>query len=316
MALDCRASATQMLPTSRAVELDVADAKPRWLVQDLWAESGVGLIGGTPKSLKTWVGLELAVSVATGTRCFDQYPVGIAGPALVYLAEDRLCMVRERLDALCLRRSVSLDALDVHVITVPSLRLDRETDLQRLDVTVAQLAPRFLLLDPFVRLSRADENNAQEVAAILAALRDMQRRHDVAVAIAHHTRKNGRAAQHGQTLRGSGDFHAWSDSALYLVHVKDALRVTVEHRSAPAPSPFRLQLTGQPPKLTMLPDIVTDIPKPLEERVVRALQASDSPLRRAALRTSLAVNNNKLGEVLVRLERSGRIRRMSSGWTL
>lgn len=303
-------------PVSRAVELDAGDAQPRWLIDRLWAAGGVGLIGGTPKSLKTWVGLELAVSVATGTRCFDHFAVNGAGRALIYLAEDRLCTVRERLEALCAQRAAALDALDVHVITVPALRLDRELDLSRLDATLAAVQPRLLLLDPFVRLSRADENNAQEVAAILAALREMQRRRDVAIIVVHHTRKNGRAAQHGQMLRGSGDFHAWSDSALYLTHEKAGLRVTVEHRSAPAPEPFALQLTGEPPCLTLaqIPDVNGE-PPPLDDRVCRAIHQSDVPLRRSQLRSMLAVNNSKLGNALSDLERAGRIRRTSSGWT-
>lgn len=316
MAVDRHSICDEPLPVLRAADLDVAETKRRWLVDGLWADNGVGLIGGTPKSLKTWVGLELAVSIATGTRCFDQFAVTHAGPSLAYLAEDQLCMVRERLEALCTRRGIALDALDMHVITVPSLRLDHDVDVQRLDATLAHLAPRFLLLDPFVRLSRADENNAQEVAAILAALRDMQRRYDVAIAVVHHTRKNGRAAQQGQTLRGSGDFHAWSDSALYLAHDNEALRVTVEHRSAPPPPPFRLQLTGQPPRLTVLQTGTTDTePAALDERVLLALRAS-APLRRGSLREQLTVSNSRLGEVLATLERAGRIQRTSRGWTL
>jgi hypothetical protein len=38
-----------------------------WLVTDLWAASGVGIIGGEPKSCKTWLGLDIALSVASGT---------------------------------------------------------------------------------------------------------------------------------------------------------------------------------------------------------------------------------------------------------
>jgi hypothetical protein len=70
------------------------------------------------------------------------------------------------------------------------------------------------------------------VATILASLRELQRSHNVAIVVVHHTRKNQRASQNGQALRGSGDFHAWSDSALYLNHDHDVLRLTVEHRSA------------------------------------------------------------------------------------
>ena len=278
-------------------------------------QSAVGVIGGTPKSLKTWLGLEMAVSVTSGTACLDQFVVQDPGPALIYLAEDRLPAVRERLVALCHHRKLGLETLDLHVITVPSLRLDAPSDLDRLDATLRRYAPKLLLLDPFVRLHCGDENSAQDVASILASLRELQRRHDVAIVVTHHTRKNSRTNQNGQALRGSGDFHAWSDSALYLNHDKDVLRLTVEHRSAPAPQPCHLRLGGDPPHLTLV-DLDQNNPLPsLEERLLQTLQRCSSPIHRKQLRAILAVNNTRLGHALVALERHGRVQRTPHGWT-
>ena len=60
----------------------------------LWKGSGVrtsvGVIGGAPKCAKTWLGLDMALSVATGTACLGKYAVPEPGPVLVYLAEDAL----------------------------------------------------------------------------------------------------------------------------------------------------------------------------------------------------------------------------------
>jgi RecA-family ATPase len=305
----------QPLPVVRAVELDTTPDEQRWLIEALWMHSAVGVIGGTPKSLKTWLGLEMAVSVASGTACLDQFTVQAPGPALIYLAEDRLCTVRERLEALCVHRGLSLETLDLHVITVPVLRLDTRIDVSRLDATLRSYHPRLLLLDPFVRLHKSDENSAQDIAMILAALRELQRRHDVAIVVVHHTRKNQRANQHGQTLRGSGDFHAWSDSALYLTHRKQALQLTAEHRSASAPRPWYLRLHDEPSYLTLVePDPQDDQPS-LEQRVLQTLQQNPAPLHRNQLRTMLAVNNSRLGDVLGALEKRGRAHRTNHGWT-
>lgn len=257
----------------------------------------------------------MAVSVASATPCLGHFQVRRCGPVLVYLAEDAAHAVRERLVALCHHRRVAFEQLEVRVITAPSLRLDVELDLERLDATLAQHKPVMLLLDPLVRLHRADENNAQEIARILAALRDLQRQHNVAVVLAHHTRKNQRSQQHGQSLRGSGDLHAWVDSALYLSHQKDRLQLVIEHRNAPAPEPCTLQLQGEPPHLVLVdPPPAQDAQAKLDERVLTALRRSDTALRRTALRAILAVNNERLGEALSGLEKLGRIRRTPDGW--
>lgn len=298
----------------RAGDLDEAPPNQQWLIETLWTAAGVGLVGGSPKSLKTWLGLELAVSVASGTPCLEQFRVHQRGPSLIYLAEDQLCAVKERLRALCENRGLELGTLDLHVITEPSLRLDSEIDINRLDATLASCNPKLLLLDPFVRLHHANENDAQDVARILASLRELQRRHQVAIVVVHHTRKNGRASQHGQALRGSGDFHAWVDSALYLNHTKSALQLTIEHRSAPTPPPRYIRLASNPPHPVLVePD--TDSEPSLDDRVLTALRESSTPIQRQELRRLLGVNNQRLGETLQQLERLGRIRRTRDGWS-
>lgn len=298
----------------RAGELDEAPPDQQWLIETLWAAAGVGLVGGSPKSLKTWLGLELAVSVASGTPCLEQFRVHQRGPSLIYLAEDQLGAIKERLRALCDNRGLELATLDLHVITEPSLRLDSRLDINRLDATLANCKPKLLLLDPFVRLHRANENDAQEVAAILASLRELQRKHQIAIVVVHHTRKNGRTNQHGQALRGSGDFHAWVDSALYLNHTKSGLQLSIEHRSAPTPQPRYIRLAPNPPHPVLVePD--TKCEPSLDDRVLTTLRDAAAPIQRQDLRRLLAVNNQRLGESLQRLQRLGRIRHTRDGWT-
>jgi len=254
-------------------------------------------LGGSPKSLKSWVGLDMAVSVATGSPCLGGFEVHKVGPTLIYLAEEGLSVVRERLEHLCAQRRIDLERLDVHVITTPALRLDLHLDLERLDATVRAVDPKLLLLDPFVRLHRANENDAQQVAAILASLRELQRRRRLAIAIVQHTRKGQRASQQGQRLRGSGDFHAWVDSALYLSHEKEGLKMTIEQRAAAAPPPRDLALALDPPHPTLV-EPQDDSTPDLQERVLDTLLCRTAPIRRTELRQLLAVNNRRLGQAL------------------
>lgn len=299
------------LPVVRASQLEDADPERRWLVGTLWARAGVGLIAGSPKLGKSWMGLDLAVSVASGTPCLDTFEVPEPGAALVYMAEDAAADVKARLRGLCRHRGLDLDSLPVYVITVPTLRLDLDRDQQRLYHTVALLRPRLLLLDPFVRLHKINENDAGEVSAILAYLRQLQRTFDLAVIVVHHSRKNSRPGGAGANLRGSSDFHAWSDSSLYLHHHKDTVVLTPEHRTAPAPGTVNLRLhVGQPADDTYFevvdpPDPTGDATASLEADVLTALARGS--LSRNQLRATLRVRNQRLGAALEHLLRAGRI---------
>lgn len=305
------------LPVVRVGEIRSESNSQRWLVEQLWGDSSVGMIGGAPKCSKTWLGLDLALSVATGTPCLGKYAVPRAGPVLVYLAEDALPVVRERVAGMARHRGLDLDRVEIHVITAPTLRLDRDPHRTRLFETARRLRPRLLLLDPLVRLHGIDENHATEVAELLAYFRSLQRQLDLSVVLVHHTRKNAAAGvAAGQGLRGSSDLHAFGDSNLYLRRTSRRLVLSNEHRAAPASPPVSLELVAthaETTHLEVVAELAEDRSPSLHERVLELL-ASGAVLTRAKLRDTLSVQNQRLGETLEALERAGQLRRTPAGW--
>ena len=277
----------------------------------------MGVIGGAPKCAKTWLGLDLAVSVASGTPCLGRYAVPEPGSVLVYLAEDALGVVRERIAGIARHRGLDLGPLEIHVITQAVLRLDRDPDRSRLRETTRRLRPRLLLLDPLVRLHGIDENHAGEVAELLAYFRALQRQFELAVVLVHHTRKNAAAGvAAGLGLRGSGDIHAFGDSNLYLRRTRDHLMLSSEHRAAPASPSVALELVTTDAATTHL-EVVDELPEKkcrgLESRILDLL-APGAVLTRAKLRDALGVKNEHLGAALESLERAGRLGRTVGGW--
>ena len=107
------------------------------VIEGLWSEEAVGIIGGEPKCCKSFLALDLAVAVAAGVPCLRRFAVSRPGRVLLYPAEDALHIVRRRLEGICAAAGIALAELDVQVITAPSLRLDLEADRARLDETVA-----------------------------------------------------------------------------------------------------------------------------------------------------------------------------------
>jgi biotin operon repressor len=308
-------------PVVRASALQTPDlGTPLWLIENLWMAQAVGILGGAPKSCKTWLALEIAVSVASGSPCLGTFPVLSSGPVLLYAAEDSAAALRLRLDSLARRHQRDLADLDIAVITADSLRLDRLADQQRLDATLRLHNPVLLLLDPLVRLHAIDENAAGEVAALLGYLRLLQRQSGAAIALVHHARKNvssNRGA--GYSLRGSSDLYAWVDSFLYLRRRADQLTLSAEHRAAPGIGPLDLELV-QPPdsgpylKLTSGSDLPeTTAPDSLRSRLLDLLTQSSEPRTVESLRARLQVRNQRLVEALRQLSAEGLLVRLPRG---
>lgn len=297
-------------PVTRIAHVQV-EATPSWLVVDLWGDQAVGFIGGTPKTGKTWLALELAVAVASGQPCLGRYPVQKRGHVLLYAAEDSAAAIQQRVFAIAKARGITdLDRLAVGLIGAPELRLDHEPHQVRLERTLAQLKPRLLILDPLVRLHRGDENSAADVSLLLGFLRRIQRDHEVAVLLVHHIRKSS-TAQPGQALRGSGDLHAWSDSNLYLLRRDGKVELHAEHRSHPSPRPVEVELKNTPAThLSLVGDLPSAHDEPDESMPSRILAAlAEQPMTRTTLRQVLGVRNERLGQALADLEARSKIRR-------
>jgi hypothetical protein len=309
-----------LLPVEPAYRLAERAEEQRWLVTGLWSEQAVGIIGGEPKCCKSFLALDLAVSVAAGTPCLRRFPVTCKGRVLLYAAEDALHIVRQRLEGICAAVGHALEALDVQVITAPTVRLDLAADRKALDETIAALKPRLLVLDPFVRLHRIDENASGEVAPLLAYLRELQRRHGIAVIVVHHAKKGAGRVRAGQALRGSSEFHAWGDSNLYLRRNGEDLTLTVEHRAAPAMPTVTIELAQRADALAL--EVVdrrtpqAPPPSSVDERITTALTDLDRPLPFAELRTRCRVRTATLYERLAALTAEGRLVRSAHGYRL
>jgi hypothetical protein len=310
-----RTTADRSLAVVRAADITAPDHHaPAWLVEHLWTSGAVGVIGGAPKSCKSWLALELAVAVASGRPCLGGFAVPEPGPALLYAAEDTPLQVRQRIEQLCQARGASFHSLDLNLILEPALRIDRTEHVDRLRATLQERQPRLLILDPYVRLQAADENNATEVAAILATLRELSRSFSLALLLVHHARKSPGSSA-GQALRGSSDFHAWGDSNLYLRRRAEDLLLTVEHRAAAAPPPLALTLAHDPLRLDIRSADAQPSPHDsLEHRILGALH--HGPYRLEQLRALVGARKQSVANTLKSLEASGLVVRQPQGWQL
>lgn len=311
------------LPVVRAFALEAPAQRPTWLVEQLWTHGAVGVIGGPPKSGKSWLALDMAVSIASGTRCLGTFPVHASGPALLYAAEDSAAALRARLETLSRVHQLDFANLDVRVITAESLRLDRAEDQDRLEATVLVHRPVFLVLDPLVRVHAIDENVAGQVAALLGYLRTLQRKTGVAVALIHHVRKNASSSGGaGYSLRGSSDLYAWLDSFLCLRKNHDQLTLTAEHRSASGAGPFALELappsgeTGAHLRIIANGSVQPPAKDDLAERILQALSSAGEPMTVESLRMRLQVRNQRVVEALHQLSSRGAVQRLPRGYVL
>jgi hypothetical protein len=282
----------KLLPVQRAASLSADGPQTQWLIEDLWGEDAVGILGGEPKCCKSFLALDMAVSVASGTPCLRHFPVRRQGTVLFFPAEDSLAVVRRRLEGICAAASLDLEALPIEVITAPAVRLDLPSDRQLLRNTVETINPVLLILDPLIRLHRLDENDASQVAGLLSFLRELQRSFHLSIVVVHHARKGANAARPGQALRGS---------------------LSTEHRAAPSRDHIPLELLQQDDALCLTlssndeqNQSSSSPPQPTPaQRICETLGGLHHPVTRQQLRKLCAMRTASLCSALAELCEQG-----------
>jgi AAA domain len=218
-----------------------------WTIDQLITEEAVAFLAGEPKTLKTWTVAAMAIGVATGVPVLGFTPAG-TGPALIVQEESRSADFARRIRWLA--KGMGLEPSDLgrlHIASQAGLLLDEPNGQAAIAREIDRLSPRLVVLDPLVRMHSGDEDRAREMRPVLTYLRRLQAAHGCALAVIHHMSKNrldGPKLRPGQRLRGTGDFHALLDSGLYF-DVRPGVRqvaVDVEHREAPPPEPFLIEL--------------------------------------------------------------------------
>jgi hypothetical protein len=162
---------------------------------------------------------------------------------------------------------------------------------------------------------------SQQVAPLLAFLRELQRQHNLAVLVVHHARKGAANCRAGQALRGSSEFHAWGDSNLYLRRKGETTTLTVEHRAAPSIPALALRLATCENCVALeivdRPDLVSPPPQQSsQQRVENVLAEASTPLSIKELRQACRIRTSTLCHVVAVLADAGRITKTGAGYQI
>lgn len=235
-------------------------AKPEpetpWLAEGLLPAGGNVLLVGYPKSHKTHMHMELAVSLSTGTPFLGRFATeGGLRTGLVLLEGGEREQAR-RLDRIAQARGIRGKHLDgsVFVWHRPPLRLNDPVAMRCLGEYAMELSLDVLVLDAWAYAAEGSSNEDFTVTPQLMALsrlRDHQP--DLTVLLVHHARKttsDPKGERLTDLIRGSGAFGGWYDCCLVLARKdEESPHVTVrtELREYPSPKSFVFAVEDEEP---------------------------------------------------------------------
>ena len=173
-----------------------------WLVNDWLPDHSITFLISPPESYKTWLLLDLAVSVATGVPFLGGYEVNSKGATLIIQQEDSHEGLTDRLALISEQKLGAVARLngdeweipqipDIPVYVHPSrmLRFDNKKVIEELERQIEIIRPKVVMIDPLYSTTSVDNYMAAsaEQMMILKTWRD---KYGCSFVVAHHSKKN------------------------------------------------------------------------------------------------------------------------------
>lgn len=288
-------------PVNISIGLEDLDncPNPVWTVEKILVSSGLGILSGNGGHGKSWLLLNLALSVASGRKWLDTFTVR-RGPVVIIDEENSLPLLKQRKNLLMAGLGLTYsDLMPIRIVShrgidfYPRELADGSTEykimLKCLMHELQVWQPSLIIVDSLRAAHSGEENDSGDIRNVMNTIRyaASQAGNNAAVMVAHHVNKSG-------SFRGSIDI---LQAANCLIEVDknnsiinltcSKLRDDIEFKPfqvelVSSPSSVRLEYRGEkPPKPnkedreTWLKNILIDRGNMSREKLVELAKADD-----------------------------------------
>lgn len=265
-------------PPSPRVRLTRADQiemrPPHWLLRGMLERDTFALIFGDPGCGKSFLAIDWACRVATGTPWRGQ---AVKGGPVVYVAGEGQQGFGRRIRAWSEHHGVAL--ADMPLYLAPAVAIPNPTDLIALitaiDTGVATVGqPALIVLDTLARcFGGGDENSTQDMSRFVSACDAIRQRYGCTILVVHHT---GHADK--SRARGAIALKAALDAEYRLSDNEAGLKLTAtKMKDAETPPPLALEMVT-----VDLPDLLDDYGNPVTSAAIEVIDADTGAIESAA----------------------------------
>jgi len=215
--------------------------KDNWLIKNYLELDSTTLLYGASGSGKSFVAVDMACSIATGTSWQGH---DTEEGAVFYIAGEGHSGFKKRFRAWQQENNVTLQGKPLF-LSQTTVGLPDDEGLKKLiheiDLLVAETEhkPKLIILDTLARCLIGDENFAKDIGGFIQALDTLRLKYGCCVLTVHHT-----GHTEANRARGSSALKAAMDTELSLKDIKGTIELSVtkqKNHEAPSSLHFKLQ---------------------------------------------------------------------------
>ncbi|HVS85642.1 MAG TPA: AAA family ATPase [Gaiellaceae bacterium] len=224
------------------------------LVDGLWPEAALGFIAAPPKKGKTWLGLDLGISVAAGQPFLNHFAVPAPQPVVYLALEGHRAAIRARIGALARGHGIDPDHPDqlgnLNVVYKPrGLNLADPAWIRDVRAAIREHGAKLLIVD-VLRAAAAFKENDNDAFNAFRLILDPIVQDGCSIALLHHFGKLteiSRDRTPGERMSGAGAMYGAFDVGIFITATDKEtreLRLEFELRDLATPDPLGFKLAG------------------------------------------------------------------------
>ena len=196
---------------------------PRYLIKDLLIENGLCFVYGAPGCCKTFIVLDMALSIAAGLPDWWEKPIERSGPVL-YISSEGVTDMKFRIKAWSENNGLGAPPLPFRLLD-ESMNFMNEEDIDKLIRTIDKAiqgmegeVPVLIVIDTVSRvLPGADENLQKDMTLFIRACDRIKAKFGCCTLGVHHT------GRQGANMRGSTVFDGAADGSFLIAREEGAM---------------------------------------------------------------------------------------------
>jgi len=195
--------------------LDSEAPATEWLIEGILPAKGIAFVAGEPKSAKTWLVFEMVKSVTSGKSFLGHHCY--KSSVLVIDGENGKDEIKRRMTKFMyeLSNEAKLAVRQNSYVLSRTGFTFADENYGVFDAFVKVWNIKVIVLDPFRRFFKGDENDSMAVGQFIDRIRRIADRYGILFIIVHHTNKQSkRYGGHeldGSKMRGSSDIYGSAD---------------------------------------------------------------------------------------------------------
>lgn len=232
-------------------------AQPEWMVSGWLPDSTIAFVVSPPGSFKTWLTIDLAVSIATGTKFLGEFDCYRKGPVFLIQQEDFAGQTARRINAVVQSRfGLNLtedEGGDVINVGIPpeipifvhpdrKMKFSDKKAMTAFEAAVQELRPALVIIDPLYSAGSTDDYMAK-TAEQMFVLKNIRDKYGCSFLVAHHSKKS--EDKDGEITRdriwGSQFLNAFLETG-WQIRLDRSAEISVKRhfKSAPASADIRV----------------------------------------------------------------------------